>query len=196
MLRSFRNSDIYCCPKDLTLQTSLCCYSDFPVFQQRTLDGNLSFKYKHPSSVSNQIVEETVKYASSLCWNLLKETMNSHFLGCIGRILNVTLVQPHQEDRILVPPAKHRWWISEGEDHGSGSWPPEIWTGKPRSNCSWSNPRTPGPPSSQHFLPRTQPVSLENCIDEEDDVVMVVMMVIILVGKARGLLFYCVTGHQ
>ena len=26
--------------------------------------------------------------------------------------------------------------------------------------------------------------------------VMVVMMVIILVGKTRGLLFYCVTGHQ
>ena len=39
------------------------------------------------------------------------------------------------------------------------------------------------------------PVSFENCIDD-NDVVMVVMMVIILVEKTRGLLFYCVTGHQ
>ena len=91
----------------------------FPsLFQQRILDRNLSFKYKHPSSLSNQIVEKTVRYASSLCWNLLKETMNSHFLGCIGRIFNVTLVRLHQEDRILVPPVKHRWWTSEVEDHG------------------------------------------------------------------------------
>ena len=76
-----------------------------------------------------------------------------------------------------------------------GSRPPEIWTRKSKSNCSWSNPRTPGPPSSQHFPPRTQPVNLENCIND-DDVVMAVMMVIILLEKMRGLLFYCVTGHQ
>ena len=119
----------------------------FPsLFQQRILDGNLSFKYKHPSSVSNQIVEKTVKFASSLCWNLRKETMNSHFLGCSGRILSVTLVRPHQEDCVLVPPAKHRRWTSAVEDHRSGSQHPEIWARKCNSNCSWSNPRTPGCP--------------------------------------------------